>query len=55
MESGVSHTEKSCPTCHGKDHEFLAYVNPLANVYIGNPMLAHSLWDTGNRHFSTRF
>ncbi|WMV41642.1 hypothetical protein MTR67_035027 [Solanum verrucosum] len=46
MELDVSHTEKSYPTFHGKDHELLAYVDPLANVYLDNPMLAHRLWDT---------
>lgn len=43
MESSVSHIEKGCPTYLGMDHELLAYVNPLANVYLHNPMLAHNL------------
>ena len=47
MEFGVSYTKKSCPTIHGKDHELLAYVNPLANICLDNPMLAHSLWKHG--------
>uniref|UniRef100_M1CJP2 Uncharacterized protein n=1 Tax=Solanum tuberosum TaxID=4113 RepID=M1CJP2_SOLTU len=49
MESGVSHTGKGCPTCQGKDHELLAIVDPLDNVYLNNPMFAHSLWDMEKR------
>ena len=55
MESGVSPTEKSCPIFQVKDHEVLAIVDPLDNVYLANPMLAHSLRDMGNQNLSPRY
>lgn len=55
MESDVSHTEKSCRIFQVKDHEVLVIVDPLTNVYLGNPMLAQSLRDLGNHHLSTRY
>lgn len=55
MESDVSHTEKSCPTFQGKDHELLAIADSLDNVYLGYSMLAYSLWDLGNSQISTMY
>lgn len=43
MESDISRTKNSCPTFHNKNHEHLAYVDPLDNVYMYNTISAHHL------------
>lgn len=53
MGSDGSLTENSLNTFQGKDHELLAYVDSLANVYLDNTMLTHSLWYMRNKHFLT--
>uniref|UniRef100_M1E112 Uncharacterized protein n=1 Tax=Solanum tuberosum TaxID=4113 RepID=M1E112_SOLTU len=58
IESGVTHIEKSCPTFHGDNRELLAYVDPVANVYLDYHMLAHryGTWAVnGTVGTSTRF
>lgn len=44
--------QKICPNYQGKHHELLGVVDTLANVYPGNPILAHSLCDMVNQFFS---
>ena len=52
MKFGVYPTpKKGVLTCQGENHELLAYMDPLANVYL--KMVTHNLCDMGNRHLST--
>lgn len=46
LESSFFHTKKSYSIFHCKDHELLTCVDPLVNVYLDNPMVAHNLSDT---------
>ena len=43
------HQKSCCPIFQDKDRELLDNVDPLANVYLDNPIVAHSSWDICNQ------